>query len=262
MTEEKKGLGSAGKGLVLDFKALSVKQWVGIVVAILLSLLLEIYFSNSCFGFFIVAVLLYMIPHLLGVSSVKVKAVVGVAFIVLAVPVMTTVFSGTLDAVQDNLAGQENDYISDVVYDMEDDTATFTVQPYVVENDGSWEIVFQCYRVQSMTVALNGDMNSLQEIRFDPTTLEHGDSTLGGTVTVDENGVYHVTVSGVDVPDGSLYVMGAFIVLPQNNAVESMNAIVNNNASETNLALTGAAYTVAYAAIVFFIILIDRKSVV
>ena len=107
-----------------------------------------------------------------------------------------------------------------------------------------------------MTVALNGDMNSLQEIRFDPTTLEHGDSTLGGTVTVDENGVYHVTVSGVDVPDGSLYVMGAFIVLPQNNAVESMNAIVNNNASETNLALTGAAYTVAYAAIVFFIILI------
>ena len=256
MTEEKKGLGSAGKGLVLDFKALSVKQWVGIVVAILLSLLLEIYFSNSCFGFFIVAVLLYMIPHLLGVSSVKVKAVVGVAFIVLAVPVMTTVFSGTLDAVQDNLAGQENDYISDVVYDMEDDTATFTVQPYVVENDGSWEIVFQCYRVQSMTVALNGDMNSLQEIRFDPTTLEHGDSTLGGTVTVDENGVYHVTVSGVDVPDGSLYVMGAFIVLPQNNAVENMNAIVNNNASETNLALTGAAYTVAYAAIVFFIILI------
>ena len=194
MTEEKKGLGSAGKGLVLDFKALSVKQWVGIVVAILLSLLLEIYFSNSCFGFFIVAVLLYMIPHLLGVSSVKVKAVVGVAFIVLAVPVMTTVFSGTLDAVQDNLAGQENDYISDVVYDMEDDTATFTVQPYVVENDGSWEIVFQCYRVQSMTVALNGDMNSLQEIRFDPTTLEHGDSTLGGTVTVDENGVYHAYV--------------------------------------------------------------------
>ena len=112
MTEEKKGLGSAGKGLVLDFKALSVKQWVGIVVAILLSLLLEIYFSNSCFGFFIVAVLLYMIPHLLGVSSVKVKAVVGVAFIVLAVPVMTTVFSGTLDAVQDNLASIGYGYIA------------------------------------------------------------------------------------------------------------------------------------------------------
>ena len=94
------------------------------------------YFSSQCFGFFIVAVLLYMIPHLLGVSSVKVKAVIGVVFIIIALPVMTVVYSGTLASVQDQLEGSESDYISDLEYNFDDDSVTFTVEPYVVEGDG------------------------------------------------------------------------------------------------------------------------------
>ena len=257
MTEVTKAKSSPVRGLVDDFKALSAKQWAGIVLALVVSLVLEIYFSTSCFGFFIVAVLLYMIPHLLGVSSVKVKTVIGVVFIVLALPILTVMFSGTLAAAQENLEGQENDYISGISYDDGTGEVTFTVAEYVPENEtGEWEIVFQCYSVQSLTVAVNGDRGTLQEIRFDPADLTHGESTLGGTVVKGEDGLYHVTVTGVDVPEGSAYVMGAFIVIPTNNAVEHMNALVDNGASATSLAMTGAGYTVAYAAVIFFLILI------
>ena len=169
MTEVTKAKSSPVRGLVDDFKALSAKQWAGIVLALVVSLVLEIYFSTSCFGFFIVAVLLYMIPHLLGVSSVKVKTVIGVVFIVLALPILTVMFSGTLAAAQENLEGQENDYISGISYDDGTGEVTFTVAEYVPENEtGEWEIVFQCYSVQSLTVAVNGDRSTLQEIRFDP----------------------------------------------------------------------------------------------
>ena len=128
MTEVTKAKSSPVRGLVDDFKALSAKQWAGIVLALVVSLVLEIYFSTSCFGFFIVAVLLYMIPHLLGVSSVKVKTVIGVVFIVLALPILTVMFSGTLAAAQENLEGQENDYISGISYDDGTGEVTFTVR--------------------------------------------------------------------------------------------------------------------------------------
>lgn len=254
MTEVMKGKSSPLKGLVDDFKALSAKQWAGIVIALVVSLVLEMYFSASCFGFFIVAVLLYMIPHLLGVSSVKVKTVVGVVFIVLALPILTVLFSGTLAAAEDSLQDQDSEFIGDLQYDAETGTVTFTSSPYV-DAEGNpvedYEIVFQCYGVQSLTTALNGDRNTLQEVRFDPI---HSDDEH--YVTVGEDGLYHLTVEDVDVPEGEIYVMGAFIVVPTNNAVDSMNIIVNNGASETSLALVGAGYTVLYAAVIFFIILI------
>lgn len=252
MTEVSTGKPSPLKGLVGDFKALSAKQWAGIVIALVISLILEIYFSTSCFGFFIVAVLLYMIPHLLGVSSVKVKTVVGVVFIILALPILTFVFAGTMGAVQDTIEDHESEFIGDIQYDPETGDVTFTSLPYVTEDgtEADYEFVFQSYRIESLTTAVNGDRNSLFEQRFDPL-----DPDSDNYIEIGEDGLYHMTVHDVFVPEGEAYVMGAFVVV-DNRSVDSQNMIYNNGASDTSLAFMGAGYTVLYAAVVFFIILI------
>lgn len=245
MTELTEGKPSAIQSLVADFKALSAKQWAGIAIALIVSLVLELYFSTSCFGFFIVAVILYMIPHLLGVSSVKIKAVVGVVFILLALPMLTFVFSGTLATAHEQLDGMENDYISDLEFNPETGEASFSVTPYIVDGNEveGWEIVFQSYALESLTVSLQGDRSTLFEERFDPKTL-----TLG------EDGLYHVTTSAISIDTNKAYVMGAYIVTNETTAVENLNILIDNNANPTTLGLVGAAYTVLYAAVIYFII--------
>ena len=120
-------------GFIGDFKSLTPKQWLGIVAAIALALILEIYMGTNCMGFLVVAIVLYMIPHLLKVMSVKVKTVVGVAFIVVAILVGTFAFSGTL-ANNENLINTDNSQIKDVSYDESTDTIEF----YLADHRGQW----------------------------------------------------------------------------------------------------------------------------
>ena len=62
MTETVEGKKSPMAGFIDDFKSLTPKQWLGIVAAIALALILEIYMGTNCMGFLVVAVVLYMIP--------------------------------------------------------------------------------------------------------------------------------------------------------------------------------------------------------
>lgn len=98
MTATADGRKSFIAGVRDDFKALSTKQVIGIIAAIAISLIMEVAGLGSiCIGFLLIAVVLYMIPHLLGVMSVKVKALVGVAFVVIAVMVGTFAYIGVPD---------------------------------------------------------------------------------------------------------------------------------------------------------------------
>ena len=103
MTEVTAGKPSPISGLIGEFKALKPKQWLGIIAAMFLALLLELYMGTQCFGFFIAAIVLYMIPHMLGVDSVKIKTVYGVIFLVILLVVGTFAFSGSTARTIDRL---------------------------------------------------------------------------------------------------------------------------------------------------------------
>lgn len=74
----------AKNSFIGDFKALTPKQWLAIIGGFAVSVILVTsgLYARMCLGFFIIAVLLYMIPHITGVTSPKVKATIGVVFIV------------------------------------------------------------------------------------------------------------------------------------------------------------------------------------
>ncbi len=240
------------QGLVDDFKSLSTKQWIAIIIALTIGLVLEVAFNAKCFGYFIVAIVLYMIPHLLGISSVKVKIIVGIMFIVLAVPTLTYVFSSTPDAVAEQQ--EEDEYILCLEYITdEDDPYIGDVVIYIklyVDSDGNtpeeWQIVFQCYYAQSLTYAINGSMSTLaREVYFNPDEY-----------TLDENGIYHMTVEDLKLEEGKLYVMGAFILVNEALTSHKLIELYNTRYNAISLALTGAGYTVLYAMIIYFLILV------
>ena len=111
--------------LIEEFKGLTTKQWLAIAggfagAAILTCLNLAL----SCIGFLVIAVVLYMIPHMMGVSSPKIKAVIGVVFIVVMLLVGTFAYMGSATTQEFKAIGSDGD-IKDVSYDI--DTGIMTV---------------------------------------------------------------------------------------------------------------------------------------
>jgi len=112
MTENEKGKFS----IIEDFKALSVKHWIAIVIAFVVSIFATaVGFAVSCMGFLIIAVLLYMIPHLFGVTSPKVKAVNGVVFIVIIVVIAAFAYSGSALSTP-HYTNDNNEILDDITY--------------------------------------------------------------------------------------------------------------------------------------------------
>ncbi len=252
MIDANKGRKPLFQGLVDDFKFLSTKQWIAIIVVLAIDLLLEVVFNAGCFGYLIIAIVLYMVPHLLGVFSVKVKAVVGVVFIVLAVPTLTYVFSGTPDAVAEQQ--EKDEYIVYLEYiTNEDDPYVEDVMIYVkpyVDSDGNtleeWQIMFQCYYAQSLTYAINGSMSTLaREVYFNLNEY-----------TLDDDGTCHLTVEDLELDEGKLYVMGTFILVDGALTSHKLIELYDTGYNVTRLSLTGAGYTVLYAMVIYFLILV------
>jgi ribosomal protein L40E len=119
---------TAGKFSLKDeFSALSTKQMIAIIVAIAVALVLELFgASTACLTMLVVPIVIYMVPHLMGVESVKVKAVVGALFFTIALILGTFAYSGS-DEATDISKDPSNDYIYGVSYSAENDNLSATV---------------------------------------------------------------------------------------------------------------------------------------
>ena len=232
-----------------DFKALTPKQWISVILGIAIAVIILIMIGIQCFGFLIAAVALYMIPHMMGVSSVKVKTVAGVAFIIVAM-LACTAYSTSLLENTENGASYNND-VSNVTYDSENDILEFDIaletdEHPLVQVGAVSGFKFNTLELDSATLFIE----SGQE-------LESGDRTTvidnRMTVTPGADGKSHVVVANL-IEDGGLSSISIGIM---GNSSVFYSMIINaDNQSYTSLSIENSAYQVAIAAVAFFIILI------
>lgn len=104
--------------LLDEFKGLTKKQWASIACAFALSAILTGFgMGAECMGFLIVAVFLYMVPHMMGVTSPKIKAIVGAVFIVVMLIVGTFAYSDSFKDMESKSTALADAGILDVYYD-------------------------------------------------------------------------------------------------------------------------------------------------
>ncbi len=264
MTEIAKGRSSPLAGLSDEFRALTNKQWIAIIAGIFLAVILVVYMGLQCFGFLIAAIVLYMIPHMMGVSSVKIKALAGAIFFVIALLASTLVTSGSLADTENGISLQ-NDRVSD-----------FSYTPEIVDENGQTtpDMMQFTIRLDNDTDHVLVQIGDVDGLSFNSYSYSHlllfiqpggeiDESRLSGvshsisydvSVTPLGDNRYSVTVSDLGLDDG-IYV--AVIGTVENTSNAFYQVLINEgNHSYMGLALENSLYITVITIIVFIVILV------
>ncbi len=224
-------------GLREELSSLSTKQLIGIIAAIAIALVLEaLGFASMCIGFLIVAVLLYMIPHLLGVTSVKIKAIVGVIFIILSILLGTFGYMG----INHDMAGMINEdskYVQSVSYDETTGTLTMVLVPV---EDKEFKPVVKYGTVSGIAF---GAVRSTDSQTMDIEYVEKSPTSYKGT-------------ADLNLPSGKLCLVTIYV---DSDMKTGKSFTVDTGISDGDMmgiCFVGSAYITAYIAAMYFIILI------
>lgn len=254
MTENAKGRIPFISDTVDDFKALTTKEWIGVLVGLVAAILIQMFLGYQCLGFFVVAVVLYMVPHMLGVSSVRIKAVVGAIFLVLMLVIGSFMVASLVpNNGADSVSG--GDRISDVTYDEETGELEFSVCP----GTDDWDVVVQTGHVNGL-VAVGFEslvMTSVDGVvnhRTADDTTEDPDAIRDLVMTADPDraGWYNCSVT-LDLADGSLYVVQINI---DENPMSYLLFMDDRGSDLAKVGLMGNLYTVAWSLVIYVIILV------
>ena len=218
------------KTLIGEFKALKPVQWIAIVAAIAICTVLEVLgFGAQCFGFAIIGILLYMIPHLTGVMSPKIKAVVGVLFIVVAVPVGTVMYDDYAETTADEI-GKDSKYFKDISCD----PATGVLYVSFTETGDA-------------TV----DYGIIDSIAFGVVNCRTSNIEMTVPDVKESDGLYHSSVN-LELDNSKLY----YVKVSQGDNWRAFTIDTGiSDSDSTKLSLYGAAVVVAYSMIIFFFML-------
>ncbi len=129
-----------------EFKAMTTKQWVATLAAFLICTFM-VYtgaFITLCMGlgFLIIAVILYMLPHITGVSSPKMKMFFGVLFVVIILLISAFAYGGS--ATDRMAAANGNTTLTEDNIDYDNGLVTVTL------DDSSLDIVLDYCEVSTM----------------------------------------------------------------------------------------------------------------
>ena len=254
MTENAKGRIPFISDTVDDFKALTTKEWIGVLVGLVAAILIQMFLGYQCLGFFVVAVVLYMVPHMLGVSSVRIKAVVGAIFLVLMLVIGSFMVASLVpNNGADSVSG--GDRISDVTYDEETGELEFSVCP----GTDDWDVVVQTGHVNGLVAvgfeslvmtSVDGVVNhrTADDTTDDPDAVRD----LVMTADPDREGWYNCSVT-LDLADGSLYVVQINI---DENPMSYLLFMDDRGSDLAKVGLMGNLYTVAWSLVIYVIILV------
>lgn len=254
MTATADGRKSFIAGVRDDFKALSTKQVIGIIAAIAISLIMEVAGLGSiCIGFLLIAVVLYMIPHLLGVMSVKVKALVGVAFVVIAVMVGTFAYIGVPDDYS-SLIDEENKSYKDmsIIYDETEGVyyLDFKVNPTAAEIGDSWDVLVRYGDITMISFGLLANPSDWNDIRLTPAELtDAGSGWMSGRVALDKlsEGKFEYLAVGLEKIEGDTKKIDTYMSFTYDTGTSTTQVM--------KMCAVGSAYITGLTALMFFLIL-------
>ena len=222
----------AQKPLIEEFKAMTTKQWIATIAtfAACLALVLTGIYAAMCMGFFLIAVILYMVPHMLGVTSPKVKTVIGVSFVLIILLVGTFGYGGAAKDMESGSAS--NTILTDVEYD--DGLITIITDKTGVDITISYSPVTQI----SYGHPTSFDTNNVKHA-----TVTYNDGKYTGVVDLDPGLYYYIEVAAP--------------LNEEKSSFEYYMIFVNTGLTDpTGLNFMGALVLSGEIALIFFVMLI------
>lgn len=221
--------------LIEEFKGLTTKQWLAIAGGFVAAGVLTVMnLALSCIGFLVIAVLLYMIPHMTGVASPKIKAVIGVVFIVVMMLIGTFAYTGS--ATYQEFGGPvSSSFITEVKYDP--DTGVMTVVSEKEDLD---------LKVETATITMISYGSAINNSAFEyETGMTYSDGKYTATPKLIPN-EYVVIFVGISDDGGESY--------KQFYRVQFDTGVSNSSMIEK--CFMGAGYVMLLVGLMYFIMLI------
>lgn len=167
---------------------LNPKRTAALVITFILALILTLYgWTANCFGMFLIGVMLYMIPHLLGVNNLKLLTAYGAIFMITALIIGATVMApGVIDK---NSEPVEDSNFTDITCTYEDNTVTI-VATYSGDTSG-YDIVLRTYTVSGVGFTTSQVYGSdLEKFELTVIALTPESTTASGTFELDSSKLY------------------------------------------------------------------------
>ena len=217
--------------LAQEFKALTPKQLIAIIVAFATSIMLTVVgFAMSMLGFLIIAVLLYMLPHMMGVTSPKIKSIIGAVFIVALLLIAAFAYA---DAARDvSAVSKNNTELKEV--SVEDDVII------IVCDNPSLTVNGKIYRMTAMAFGVPLQPEESTAVEF---TFAYADGKYTAAPPMDAGNYYYVSVECQVTEDQKD--LCAFLI---NNGISANDVMMMN--------LSGSIIVIVEIMLVFYIMLV------
>jgi len=225
----------AGPATYLQIIAMAI----GIVVGVLI--LCPTGMARSMLGWLLVAIIVYMIPHLAGLKNVKIKSVYGISFAVIAILIGGTLVGPTYIEENSTTTPGNSSYFTNISYTASGDTITVTADFETKANE-----VPVIYYMPISMVAFRSVY-----ITADPTiaamTVSGQNATI--TATIDSSQLYYICLCMATANSSGDYTVDS------GTASQAVLSEWNYTGSAMHYTLTGAGFALLYVMIIFFLIL-------